>query len=487
MILGKKNIFLILVCFFSANFVFSQEQIGLKMSNYGGVNSIGINPAWSANGPYKWDLNIVSLGAFFDNDYLFVQKGSLLKFLLKSNSIIPNPAIKKPKGNIEKPVFYNYEDRYKTYDLYQNLTILGPAFMYNFPNHSVGISYNIKEVFYLHEIAKDFGYYYFSDSATTKMVTGPLRTGVMTWGELGFNYAGVVMNNGLQELTVGLTAKYLMGFDAVVGKSNEESVIVKIDEGVKLASGNVDLNYATNYAYDYEAEDWKYKLKRNGNGFGLDFGIAYTNKLTTVDQPHKFKIGVSILDVGRIKYFKNATTTKYVRNDTVTFMNDDFKEVRDIDLFIDKVGQIAYGDSNALRTGTTFTSWLPTALSVQADFAVRENVYISAFGMMRMPRKGLGVDRENIIAVTPRYEKRKWEVGVPIVLYDFKRPRMGAYARLWNVTIGTDNFLSWFIPVPKWSGTDFYIGFKVNPKEEIDYLRSKKRGKAPKNFRCPKF
>ena len=68
------------------------------------------------------------------------------------------------------------------------------------------------------------------------------------------------MNNGLQELTVGLTAKYLMGFDAVVGKSNEESVIVKIDEGVKLASGNVDLNYATNYAYDYEAEDWKYKL-----------------------------------------------------------------------------------------------------------------------------------------------------------------------------------------------------------------------------------
>lgn len=484
----KYKLFLLILFSINLNFSIAQEQIGLKMSNYGGINSIGLNPAWSANGPYKWDVNILSLGLFVDNDYLFLEKGSLLKFLLKSNSVIPNPSIKKPNKNIAKPVFYNYEDRYKSYDLYQNLTIQGPSFMYNFPNHSIGAFFNIREIFYHHDISKDFGYYYFSDSATTKMITDPFRTGAMAWGELGFNYAGVLFNDGLQEFTIGVTAKYLMGFDAVVGRSNETSTIVKIDKGVKIASADVDLNYATNYSYDYNADTWKYKLRKNGNGVGIDAGFVYTNKLTTsADQPHKFKLGVSVLDLGMIKYKKNAVVNKYDKNDTVTFMNDDFKDVKDLGLFIDKVGQIAYGDSSATIVGNSFTSWLPTAISVQADFAVIDNFFISAFGMMRMPRKGLGVDRENIIAVTPRYEKRKWEVGAPLVLYDFKRPRLGAYARLWNVTIGTDNFLSWFIPTPKFSGTDFYIGFKINPKEEIDYMRSKNRGKAPKNFRCPRF
>ncbi|MBX7226782.1 MAG: hypothetical protein K1X55_12190 [Chitinophagales bacterium] len=466
-----------------------QEQIGLKMSNYGGISSIGMNPAWSVNGPLQWDINILSTGFFFDNDYLFVEKGSTLRFILAQDRIIAHPNIKSPKPNDpDNPIYYNYEDKYKNYDLYQTLNITGPSVMFNLPNHSFGAYFGVREMFYHHNIAKDFGYYFFSDSATEQMTTGPFRTGIMTWGEFGLNYGTAVLNNDLQEFSIGVTAKYLWGYDAILGISNEDATIVKIDEGVKIASSNVDLSYATNYSYDYENDDWKYKLKKNGNGMGLDLGFVYTNKVTTnLDQPHKFKIGLSLLDIGYINYNKNAVVNYYDRDDTVTYYNDDFKEVRDLDLFIKTVGAIAYGDSTATITGNQFKARLPMTIAFQSDFAVIDRFYISAMGNFRLPSKVMGVDRANTIAITPRYETRKWEIGAPLILYDLKRPRVGGYLRLWYVTLGSDNFLSLLTPSPKWSGTDFYIAFKVSPSKEIEYLRDKKKGKAPKYFRCPKF
>ena len=42
----------------------AQELIGLRQSNYAGINSISLNPANATDLPLQWDLNIAAAGVF---------------------------------------------------------------------------------------------------------------------------------------------------------------------------------------------------------------------------------------------------------------------------------------------------------------------------------------------------------------------------------------------------------------------------------------
>jgi hypothetical protein len=307
----------------------------------------------------------------------------------------------------------------------------------------------------------------------------------MAWGELGINYARALVNDDITQLSVGITAKYLMGYEGYFWNSRQESNLVKIDDGVKIPNGDLSLDYATNYRYDYENDEPTYKWHRNGSGFAMDFAIEYKDlNVADPDQPHRFKVALAILDIGKITFNKNASTNVYDKQDTVVYLNSHFDGARDVQQFVKIGSAVAYdGDSNAVNTGNRFSAWMPAAVSAQGDFAIGSRYYINGILLLPIPFKGQGVRRASVIAVTPRIETRHWEVGVPVVLTNFRSFHPGIYARIWYFTIGTDDIASWFIP-HKMSGFDFYFALKVQPKnfKERD-SKVKWRRLAP----CPKF
>ena len=128
---------------------------------------------------------------------------------------------------------------------------------------------------------------------------------------------------------------------------------------------------------------------------------------------------------------------------------------------------------------------LPAALSVQVDRALPKNFYISALAVRRIKFKAPGVDRANILAITPRYERRWFEVATPVVLYDDKDLRLGASIKLAFLTIGSDNVLSIFRK-HNFSGSDIYVALKLNPFLNRSKSGSGKKGKFGKNQTgCP--
>jgi hypothetical protein len=61
--------------------LFAQEQWGLRLSSYGGINSTLINPAYHSSTPFSWDVNLVEGAAHFTNNYAYLQQTNLRTIL----------------------------------------------------------------------------------------------------------------------------------------------------------------------------------------------------------------------------------------------------------------------------------------------------------------------------------------------------------------------------------------------------------------------
>lgn len=462
----------------------AQEHLGLKVGNYSGIHGIQLNPAHNVNQPLNWDLNILSLALYGSTNYMFLQKGALFKVPF-SGGITSDPEIDRDNANINKALYYNFSRDFKKFYFHSTGMVMGPSFMYNIRDNSFGIHYGMRTHLSAYDVSPELGYWYYSDSATTHMLVTPFKAGIMVWSELGLNYGRAIFNDEIRQLSIGATAKLSFGYEGYFWDSRQESDLVKIDDGVKIPNGDVSLDYATNYRYDYDNEEFNYKLKRNGFGWGIDFGIEYKDmSVTEVDQPHRFKIGLSLLDVGRISFTRNAATNLYNLQDTVAYLNSDFDGVKDVPKFVAAASYVATGDSSAFVTGSSFSAWMPSAVALNADFAFGTRFYLGGHFVFPLPHSGQELRRASMIALTPRIETRKWEIGMPLVLTNYKFFHPGFYARLWNVTIGTDHIASWFIP-HNMQGTDFYIAIKVQPSDfrERENNRIKWRRLKP----CPRF
>ena len=90
---SSKTIFIILFYLLKNTFLIAQEQLGLRLGNYSGVNAIALNPAGSATYPLSWDINLVGVGATFHNNLSYIEKASIGKAARNANNIGPDPAL----------------------------------------------------------------------------------------------------------------------------------------------------------------------------------------------------------------------------------------------------------------------------------------------------------------------------------------------------------------------------------------------------------
>src|SRR5450755_2781068 len=141
----KKIIFL-LVCTHCCLRLFAQQDLGIRNSNYAGIQGALLNPSSIADSKLKWDVNVWSVGEVFDNSFLYAPKNSLSFFGI--GKII--------KGSIHEDLFlthFNPQDPGKLYNLTFSAEILGPSFFVKIAKkHVIGFtiaerSYsNIKDI-----------------------------------------------------------------------------------------------------------------------------------------------------------------------------------------------------------------------------------------------------------------------------------------------------------------------------------------------------
>lgn len=302
------------------------------------------------------------------------------------------------------------------------------------------------------------------------------RLGVMAWSELGASWSTVLYDRYQYKIDVGVTGKGLLGYSGIALNLNEAdmdfmnkdtAIIHKLDV-LAVMSGPVDFSANFDDGEVYDPSKFV-----NGFGAGFDIGVTYTFKRdddegSVVRRPctargveYVWRVGLSLLDVGAIRFSNNTRTYKMRFDDDRLFNAKALDDIKSIDAMMDSLSCMFYNDPSEAYNGKSYFMGLPTAASLQFDYSISRNVYVNATLIQPLRLFRYSAQRAAMLVVEPRYESRYFDFAIPVTLYNYDRVFLGAEMRMAFMTVGTHNIFN-LIGVGDSYGLDAYVALKFN-------------------------
>lgn len=458
---------------------FAQEMFGAASSNYAGQMGMDLNPASIVNAPYRWELHLVSMDVSVLNNYMYLAKNSrLIRKSFKGESVAQERFTDK---YTTKPNKWAYNSAFLKY----------PAFIYSGKKFALGFHISTREElsarnvpFHLAKFLKE-GFDYDQQQGINYTMNKPSNTVLINWHELSFTGGAKLYDTPEAFITGALTVNYNYGLNAVYVQIKDLQYNSVAD--TLLVIDNIDLEYS--HAVPDNGNNGVQKtLQKKGGGWSTSFGMEYYRNRNEAfynpcrkkeGKPYDYKIGASIIDLGYMKFNKNAriykfdnVNTDWYGIDTVKF--DGFGSTDSI------LQQQFYGNYHGAKDGYGFKVFTPAAVSVQVDVPLNSFFYVNASVIQRLPLGPMAVSRSNQVAITPRLETRRLEIALPFSLYDYFRPRIGASIRYGVFTIGSD-MLGPFVGLTDTYGADIYFAISI---KHFPVCGREGRGKRPRLEQC---
>jgi len=447
----------------------AQEMLGIVNSSHAGITGSIINPAVTVTSPYYLDINILAGDVFFENNYIYLAKEEyrFSRFLSKN----PQYPTHGTNNNMIVYDYYNSKDK----NAYANERLLGPSVAVTVGRSSFGFVTGARAVmstrnvpFEMAKFAYDQMNFQLQNNINYNH-TRNIYNAELAWAEYGFNYSYVIKQQSSDYWAGGITIKALKGYAGAYMYGDTENYIYH--DGDTLQVNNFKGEFGYSLPLNYETNEYVSSPRFRGKGVGVDIGVIYEKKKDDIQNehtgklcsqsyiPYQFKIGVSILDIGRIRFNNNAEKLVF---DNVSGSWSQMRAYRYSTLrnLTDTLSEIFYGNQTGLVQGNEIDIALPTALSIQADVNVKNNWYVNGTAVGPLQFSKSGIRRPTIIGLTPRYETANFEVSLPITLYDFSKPRIGISARFLGFFLGTEK-ISGFFHYKDFTGLDIYGGIKI--------------------------
>ncbi len=456
----------------------AQEQLGTKLSNFSGINSALLNPATTTESPFKWSLNVGTVGLFAETNYAFLEKASVPQLISNPDLIFRGDiTTERPIGANE--LVYDYENDNRKKRLHMNAIVLGPSLMFHAGKHTFGLMTAVRSGVSMNRIDSDLGYYQMDALPLLREGADirPMKLAAMAWGEIGLHYARQID----EQLSVGVNLKFLTGLEGAYFNTKGNTQINKTSDGFLVQeAADIDYGVASNL-FDEAGVGSSVAANINGLGGAIDIGASYVVSRNELNRPN-FKLGASLVDVGQIRFHKNASRHKIQNNDQFEIVLDEFNNAETEEEFLAELSTQATGIVNSTKKSQQFSIWTPAAVTVSADLGITKRLFVNGLMVRKIKLPGAALERTNMWAVTPRFESRLVEVSVPVSFYEDQKARVGTAVRVGFLTVGTENLQSWAMP-SKMNGTDIYASVRFN---SISIRNDRKRLKAP-SIACPQL
>jgi len=423
-------------------FLQAQSYIGFLSDNYSGVNAVINNPANISGSPYKLDINLGGISAFASNNYYGVNVFDALKdgydFDLEPTKSLSND--NRGAGNVD---------------------VLGPSFMFNLNKNSTLAVFTRGRFFINANEINGATIAAIDDNATNDVnINEEDFNGVgHAWAEFGVAYARTILIKKNHRLKVGFSLKYLKGLGSAYAFGKDFNINYDAD-GTDLGggetTGSISSSGTLNVARfeEFDADNYDYKSPNNSSGFGLDFGVTYEWYPDNLDSNnYKFKLGLSVTDIGFINY-KNGTREVYnITNSNVS--EEDFDNSESISEFLNSFYTRAQG-SNGYKID------LPSALDVNLDWNLNTKLFLNLNTNISLISKNRVTANRiaNTVSLTPRYESKWLSFYLPFSIVQRNGFRMGAGFRAGPLYAGSGSLISAFASSNN-QQVDVYAGIKV--------------------------
>lgn len=442
------------------SFSFAQEQLGIRLDNYAGINATLFNPAGHTAMPFSWDLNLVEGAQFIDNNYAFIRNAKVGDLFNSKLSLVLGPRVGTDTPLKTDQLAVDFFDDGKKRYAYNLSRYVGPSFFVRIAGqHYLGLVTGGRFLAGTNGVTDEFSYFPFNRKPDFEEFTvDPFRVGVMGFEEIGLNYA-FKKETASGSLAFGLTAKYLRGYEAAFVYNSTSYTMARFPDNDLFGDG---LNFEFGYTSGI-IEESQNGVKPLGTGYSLDLGMVYT--IGGLDEGYDWKISAALMDIGQINFTKQ-TNLHQVSPGAGSVINSNNYSFFDAPEEVDQVVQIfsleTLGDQQASLIGDAFTMWLPSRLNIHVDKALSNDMYLGMVLMQTIAPSSQTVPNGNLIAFVPRFERRWFGASMPVSMYNFQKFRVGLSLRLPFLTIGTDHLGSW-VSSTNLSGTDIYVAFKINP------------------------
>ncbi|MFA7274689.1 MAG: DUF5723 family protein [Crocinitomicaceae bacterium] len=474
---------LFLISFLAATVLHAQEQFGAAFSNYTPTQSVFMNPSSMLDSKTWLDIHIVGAGAFGINNMVYVKRSSVIESIVNGS-----------ENYFKENIAYNRNRR--TNAVYNRDFVSVVSGVWSQGNHAAGVLFNVRSFTSVRGIPDEAFDIIDGSIAGRKFEQNKdysyrdLNVSSLTFGEVQLSYAYTFIKQKRDMLMGGISLK---------------KFIPLLGAATRIYDVRFNQSSDTSFAYIYADMDAMYTNRiapTFKGGMGLDIGFTY-QKMQTYCQsyypnsrkngckqvPYLYKIGVSILDIGSVKYNPNTVQAKGIRinyQDTYyanfNSINQDsaFQMIQSLDTIINDAD---IKNSNKIH--------LPTALSIQFDYNLwQSKVYFNASLMQGFPisNNRFGSRRPNSLMAGVRYESRIFDVSIPFSLYEYHMPQLGFEFRIYCLTIGTDKLLS-LVGTSQVYGADIYAALKIpifyNPQCRTK-MKNKNRSEAAKQKKFKK-
>lgn len=457
-----KKLSYILVIFHCLAFGGIAQHISSVSDRYMPTNNVLINPASIADPRPYIDFRLFGLSVQAENNLYFAPNASLT-------------------GDFRATV----EDG-KKYNAAVNADIYAPAFVMTKGNYSFGFNIRQRNMVYAKNIPSDIAGF-IRNGLNYPEQHGPIYTGsnyhlkYMSWAELGLNYAQLIYKKGDVMMSGGGSLKILNGLGHI-----------------NLLSEDFRYSVDSNHVYVGSANS-RISLSLPGPtlGFGLgaDLGIEFKKMLSDDNSYHiphsvsrkcaikeyKYKIGLSIIDLGFLNHKKNSTLWTF-EGDSLFWNNYESNNISGITRMNTVLGNSASNAGSTVSSKEKFVAFMPLSINAQFDYNLDYNFYFySALELGIHQRLMLGTERVTRLSLVPRYERERITAALPVTFSRHQSPGLGFYLRAYFLSVGTNNFVPLLRKTDMY-GADVYVSlnWQILHSNDCETYFKKRKNYCPK-------
>lgn len=422
-----------LIAVFGIEELRAQEKMGIVHDNYLPLHQRRLNPAAIVDQKPWISINIFGAAAYANGNFVYFPEDRI-----------------SPSTTFETVQFNSSGEIIKGFVVGE---FMGPSASISIGRSSVALHTAMRSYTAIDRVPAVIGQLVTDESAENiqdgiyEMKRGRGKT--MSWAEVGITYGQILSISGKSNTMLSAA----IGINRIFGIQQASFIVEEAELEVENAKG--EFRYAKG-KYSYARPQWM-----AGKGWGMNLGITYKKMIDNVDgyTPHsqrggcqrlnyRYKIGLSVIDLGKVRYSKDAFFAQ-ITEDT------------ELDEMENVVEDESVESEELKREGFEYSASMPTAASLQLDYSLGYGLYLNGTILQNLTSpNNFGVERANLLALTPRYEKRRYSISLPLSLADYTQPQIGLAVRFGPLSIGSDHIIP-FLTETDIYGADIYFNFSM--------------------------